>query len=509
MDNLILKSFFPELFLSIAILFQLLYNTNKSINVKYNFIFLDKEILSQIYFILFITILLLLNINIEGSFSNFLLINDLAAIKIKIIFIVTVLLSSIFIWQSYTYQNLNFFEFFIILFFVILASLLLISCYDLFSTYLILELQALSFYILAGIKRNSTFSTESALKYFIVGSFFSCIYLFGVSILYCEIGTTNFYTLNLLLALPFSNDFNNINILIHISIITIIITMLFKLALVPFHFWVPDVYDGAPLSSTIIFSVFPKLILFTFLIRFLLISVNINENINFIFYFTGLFSLVIGTFNALKQKRLKKLYIYSSIAQIGFLALALATFSKESISAIFFFLMIYNITGIIGWASLTYIYGFQKQITFFQKNKKFPIFLSDLINIFSKNKSWALAFLIFFFSIAGIPPFVGFWGKFYIFISLILSQNYSFIIFLMIISSISAFYYIRILKLIFFEIKKTNKSNNLFLGNFNFLYKDISSTIFYFCLFLLIYLFFYPEFLILLTKYVTIGFFKL
>jgi len=236
MDNLLLKAFLPEIFLSFSLLSQLLYNITKITFPKYNFSLIDKKIFFQFYYILFIVLTLLFNIKIEGIFTNFLFINDLASSYIKIIFIFSIILIFIFIWQSYCYQNLNFFEIFIILFFSIFASLLLISCYDLFSTYLVLELQALCFYILAGAKRNSTFSTEAALKYFISGSFFSCIFLFGVLIFYSEFGTTNFYFLNLLTLLPFNENMEKINIIIVLSMLLILLTFFFKLAVVPFHF---------------------------------------------------------------------------------------------------------------------------------------------------------------------------------------------------------------------------------------------------------------------------------
>lgn len=509
MDNLLLKAFVPEFFLSITLLLQLLFNIKKITTFKYNFPLLDKEIFFQTYYILMLTLTLLFNIKIEGIFSNFIFLNDLASSYIKIIFILSVLLILIFIWQNFIYQNLNFFEFFTIFFFSILASLLLLSCYDLFSTYLVLELQALCFYILSGIKRNSTFSIEAALKYFITGSFFSCIFLFGILILYGELGTTNFYFINLLTALPFLEDgTEKLNILILCGIILILITFFFKLAIVPFHFWVPDVYDGAPLSSTIILAVLPKIILFTLLIRFLLVNINILKNLEILFYISGLLSIIWGTFCALKQKRIKKLFIYSSIAQLGFVIMALTSFSKDSIMSIFFFLIIYNITASLGWGSLTAVYGFKKQISFFKK-KKFvlPTYLLNFINLFKTNPTWAIIFLFFFFSISGMPPFLGFLGKFYLFLSIIKSQNFALIVFLMLIVSISAFYYIRVLKLIFFEIKPNVKFNQLFQGNFNYLYKDISITLVCFLSMSLLYFFFLPTYLILISKYISIGFF--
>jgi NADH-quinone oxidoreductase subunit N len=386
MDNLIFKAFLPEIFLSFALLLQLLYNIRKITIFKYNFPIIDKEIFFQFYFVMFIVLALLFNIKIEGIFSNFLLISDLASLYIKVIFLGSIIFIFIFIWQSFTYQNLNFFEFFILFFFSIFASLLLVSSYDLLSTYLLLELQALCFYILAGIKRNSTFSTEAALKYFLTGSFFSCVFLFGVLLLYSEFGTTNYYYINLLTLFAYNGAFENINILVLSGTLLILIAFFFKLAIAPFHFWVPDVYDGAPLSSTVLLAVLPKIIIFTALIRFLLANVNALKNVGFVFYIGAVISIVWGTFCALKQKRIKKLFIYSSITQLGFVLLALSFFSKNSIAVIFFFLIVYNLTSVLGWGILTSAYGFKKQIVFFQKGKHLPIFLSNFINLFKTNK---------------------------------------------------------------------------------------------------------------------------
>ena len=363
---------------------------------------------------------------------------------------------------------------------------------------------------MTGVHCEDTDKTKQmALKYFITGSFFSCIFLFGVLLIYGEFGTTNFYYINLLTLLPYNATFETLNILTLCGTILILITFFFKLAIVPFHFWVPDVYDGAPLSSTISLAVLPKIVLFTVLIRFLLVNVNVFKNLEFLFYIGGIFSILWGTFCALKQKRVKKLFIYSSIAQLGFVLLALTTFSKDSIMSVFFFLIIYNLTAVLGWGFLTSTYGFQKQISFFKKNKNFPVFLSTYVNLFKTNKAWALVFLFFFFSLSGMPPFLGFLGKFYLFLSILKSQNFALIIFLMLAASFSAFYYLRILKLVFFEIQIKKKINKIFQGTFIYLYQDISITVLCFVLMLLLVFFFSPSHLILISKYISISFFKL
>jgi NADH-quinone oxidoreductase subunit N len=198
-------------------------------------------------------------------------------------------------------------------------------------------MQALCFYILASFKRNSAFSTESGLKYFISGAFISCIFLLGASLLYGALGTLNLNYINLLLSFPFENELKNLQHFIILGSLCIIITLCFKISVVPFHFWSPDVYEGSPLSSTIIFSVLPKIIIFTFLIKWIFSISNIFFFIKELFLILGILSVFLGTFFSLKQKKIKKLIIYSSIAQIGFPVAALGSNLFDSYVFIFFF----------------------------------------------------------------------------------------------------------------------------------------------------------------------------
>lgn len=345
MDNLILKSFIPEIFFSVALLFLILFNIRETSSILQKRPIINYELLTQFFFLFTLVLSLLLSVKIEGVFSNFLLLNDTASLYIKVLFFSLAIFLLVPIWHAFVCQQINFFEFFILLSFILLASLLLISCFDLLTAYLGLELQALCLYTLAGIKRDSIFSTEAAIKYFIIGSFFSCIFLFGTLLLYGEFGTVNFYILRLLTEIPQSCTYTN-SLLFGCSLI--LITFFFKLALVPFHFWAPIVYDGAPFCSTIILVVLPKFVLGTFLIRFLLVTPHILKDFEFMFYIVGTLSIICGTFYALRQTRVKKLFIYSSIVQLGFFIIALSTLSEETIQSLYFFFIVYNITATLG-----------------------------------------------------------------------------------------------------------------------------------------------------------------
>lgn len=276
----------------------------------------------------------------------------------------------------------------------------------------------------------------------------------------------------------------------------IIISLFLKLAVAPFHFWAPDVYDGAPLSSTIIFSILPKLPVFHFFIKWIGI-VTLFENLSLFFIISAVLSICVGTFMALSQKHVKRLIIYSSIAQTGFLLLALANYSSQSLISLYFYLIIYLITALILWNKVSLFYSFQNNLNKFYKKSLAPLQITDLTNLYLINPLWAFSFLIILFSIAGIPPFSGFYSKFLILLSLI-DLNLLAILFLIIILSIvSTFYYLRLVKIIFFEPKKLKILNNSALMIFPQPFLLVNCLINSFLLFLLIFFFIYPNFLML------------
>lgn len=236
MDSIVLKSFIPETFLSVSILFQLLFNIRVVNNLKYNFPIIDKEIVTQTFFILGCILLLLINLKIEGFFSNFLFVNDEASRCAKIVIILISMLILGIILEAFILQNINFFEYFTIFLLSLLSLLLLLSCSDLISFYLTIEMQSLCFYILSSFKRDSSFSTEAGLKYFISGAFISGIFLFGCTLIYGSLGTLNLNNINMLLIYPFSTFDSEFSYTLQIGVICVTSTLLFKIACAPFHF---------------------------------------------------------------------------------------------------------------------------------------------------------------------------------------------------------------------------------------------------------------------------------
>jgi len=221
----ILKAFLPEIYFSLIIFSQLLFNTRFINNLKFNYPIIIKEVLWQTLFLFVGMILLLSNSKITGFFYNLLFLNDFGSLSLKLL-LLCICIPVLFLISRGTYmQKINFFEYFTLFLLSILSLFLLLNTADIVSAYLVIEMQALCFYILASFKRNSSFSTEAGLKYFIAGSFISGIFLVGASLIYGCLGTLQFNTIFTLLAFPIANQ--PINLLVICGIILITITVFF------------------------------------------------------------------------------------------------------------------------------------------------------------------------------------------------------------------------------------------------------------------------------------------
>jgi len=506
MDSVILKSFIPEIFLSVTILFNLTTNA-LLINVpKYNFPLIDKEVVSQFLFVLFVSLLLSLNNLIEGHFIYFVFANNLSVKIVKTLTLITSIICIFPIYASFRSQQLSFFEYFILFSFSILSTLLLISASDLLSFYLSVEMQSLCFFVLASFRRNSVFSSEAGLKYFVLGSFISGLLLFGCSVLFGSLGTLNFTNLKMLLLFPLVDQTMLYHNIVLFGSLCLTIVFLFKLAAAPFHFWMPDVYEGSPLASTIVFSLIPKFGIFYFFLKWLSL-LNCFSEIKSILICSGLLSTLIGSLFALRQKRIKRLILYSSIAQIGFLIVGSSVFNLDGFSNVYFFLIVYVITSFLLWSFVTISFSCGSEVANFNSIKKtIPLFLSNLSNLFSLNQSWSLTNLFIFFSFAGVPPLLGFFAKFLVFFGLISSKYFWSSFWLLILSVVSVFYYLRVIKIIFFEKLELSKiSSSQIIFNISNL--DLICYIVSLFLLLLFFLFFFPSTLLLFANLINLNFF--
>lgn len=426
---------------------------------------------------------------------------DAANVELKLLTVFFSCVTVILLLPAMQIQKLNFHEVFSFYLLTIFSLLLILCSQNLLSFYILLETQTICFYILSTYNRNSAFSTEAGLKYFISGSFMSGWFLLGTATLFSFLGTLNLQDIYSLLIFKINNL--EINYFLFISSLLITSTLLFKIACAPFHFWAADVYEGAPLSSTVIFSIIPKLGLIYFFIKWIFCLGFLVNILQPILLFLGVFSCLIGTLSSLGQKRLKRIIIFSSVAQIGFVVSALALNSLDSSIAALAFLVVYLLTSILIWGHIVSSYYFQSKILKISNLKLSTLHLTSLSGLFQKNKIWALSFIIIFFSIAGIPPLTGFLTKVLILVELTNKGQFFVAILLILISSISVYYYIRVIKVIFFE---PNSAKLVHEEVFQVLFSDLYSKnlyfIFAFFLFCLVTIFFYPSNLLIFCTYV-------
>ncbi len=353
------------------------------------------------------------------------------------------------------FELINNFEFSILIILTILGTLLLISSYDLIAMYLAIELQSFCSYILSAFKRNSEFSAEAGLKYFILGAFSSGFLLFGCSLIYGFTGTTNYEQIALLLVGVDHNYINNNGIII--GTVFILISFLFKLSAAPFHLWAPDIYEGSPTIVTAFFAIVPKIGLLVFFLRLFFDSLYaLFISWQAILLIASISSMIIGSLGAIWQIKLKRLLAFSAIGHVGYMLIALCCCSIESIYALIFYSVIYIIMSISSFSLLLMIRK--------NENLKKIKYIEDLTIVAKTNPFIGICFAITFFSIAGVPPLAGFFSKMFLFFSAISQSAYFLSTIGILTSVVSCFYYIRIVQVSYFEqqstwitLKKVNK----------------------------------------------------
>ncbi len=467
-----LNILFPEIFLGLSILTLLMIG----VFIKNSYNLITKLTLA----ILFFTTLIIFNSDYESKaiFSNMFIKNKFI-IFIKIL----ILISSIFIInvsQLFIKENkIAKFEYPIIMLLAILGVFFMVSSNDLILFYLGLELQSLSLYILATIDRDNIRSTESGIKYFILSALSSGLLLYGCSLLYGFTGTTNF---NLI-----SSQLNSDNTGAIFAMVFILVGLAFKISAVPFHMWTPDVYEGAPTSITSFFAVIPKVAGLAVLIRFMQVPFeNILLEWQTIIIFISIASMILGSLAAIGQTNIKRLMAYSSIGHIGYALAGVATGTISGYSSTIIYISIYAVMNIGAFGC----------IFLMRKDGKYKEKIEDLSGISKTNPLLAISFLIILFSLAGIPPLGGFFAKFYVFMSVLESEMYTLAIIGLLTTVISAFYYIKIIKIMYFDNLKEQFD---LTKNFN-----ITTTIFISCLILTSF-FLYPSILNEITKSILIN----
>jgi proton-translocating NADH-quinone oxidoreductase chain N len=375
------------------------------------------------------------------SFNSLLIIDEFS-IFVKAIIIITTIFAILVSIKYNQFERVNSFELIVLVLLALFGILLLVSSFNFIAIYLAIELQSFCLYILAALNRKSEFSTEAGLKYFILGSFSSGLLLFGLSLVYGFTGITNLGELFQFLSINPHNLYliNGINL----ASIFIIIGLFFKLSVVPFHLWSIDIYEGSVTSISVFFATVPKLGILALLTRFSYLGFyDIFFSWQELLIICSICSVLLGTFGALTQLKLKRLLAYSAIGHVGFILMGFCCGCFEGIQAAYVYIIFYIIMSIISFIIL---------LGLFKKKNLIRInYLKDLGVLTNSNPLIAKITIIAFFSMAGIPPLSGFFSKLFLFIVAIQSLMYMVAIITIITSVISCFYYIRVVKLIFFD----------------------------------------------------------
>lgn len=330
------------------------------------------------------------------------------------------------------------------------GAMFLISSNDFLTFYLSIELQSLPLYLLAAINRKSKNSSESGMKYFILGSTASGLLLLGISFFYGFSGTTNFDAAYELY------KSNPIPPAVVLGFVLILVAMFFKISAAPFHMWTPDVYEGSDSVVTTFFATVAKFSSVLILVRIFLDVSTGWVGINNVLLLVAIASLAVGSFGAIKQTNLKRLLAYSSIGHMGFVLLGLSAISLLGIKSCVVYMVIYSFLSIGNFGFLTLIYGIKNKNLQGESDKSNQeLFKIDSFAGLGKtNPFMAAAFAILIFSTAGIPPLAGFFAKFYVISAAVKSGYYIASSVAILFSVISAYYYLRIVKIMYFDESK-------------------------------------------------------
>ena len=319
----------------------------------------------------------------------------------------------------------------------ILGMMIMISSNDLIVFYVGLELQSLALYVLASFNRDQLKSSEAGLKYFVLSALSSGLLLYGCSLIYGFSGSTNFDII--------SNSMNSNQYGLTFGIVFILVGLAFKISAVPFHMWAPDVYEGSPTSVTFFFSIVPKIAGLAVFIRFLYLPfLNMIDQWQMIIIFLSIASMLFGAIAAIGQTNLKRLVAYSSIGHMGYALAGLSVGSIQGVQSSIVYISIYIVMNIGLFCCLLMM---KRKDVYFER-------VDDLSGLSKNHPILSLSLLIILFSLAGIPPLAGFFAKFYIFKAVIEQSMYFLAIVGLLSTVISAFYYLRIIKVIYFDLEK-------------------------------------------------------
>ena len=357
----------------------------------------------------------------------------------KVLVLIATAIAIVISRQYLELQDIARFEFPVLLVLATLGMMMMISANDLIALYLGLELQSLCLYVVAAFQKDDARSTEAGLKYFVLGALASGMLLYGCSLVYGFAGTTGFEGLAAQLH-GAAGESPSIGLVV--GVVFILAGLAFKVSAVPFHMWTPDVYEGAPTPVTAFFSVAPKIAAIALFVRVMVGPFgDLVAQWQQIVVFISIASMLLGAFAAINQHNIKRLMAYSSIGHVGFALIGLAVGDAVGIRAILVYMTIYLFMNI----------GTFTCILCMRRNNRMVEEIDDLAGLSKSHPLVALAMAVFMFSMAGIPPLAGFFGKFYIFLAAIEAHLYALAVIGVLSSVVAAFYYLRIIKVMYFD----------------------------------------------------------
>ena len=427
-----LELVFPEIFLSLSIMFLLILGVFKK----------NSSNLIQNISLIVLLITSVITFNETLHIEETLLFNSSVIIDYLSSFMKIITLLAAFLVLVISSNYLKMFEIFkieypILILSSVLGMMVMISSNDLIVFYMGLELQSLALYVLASFNRDQLKSSEAGLKYFVLSALSSGLLLYGCSLIYGFTGSTNFDII--------ANQLNSNEYAITFGIVFILVGLAFKISAVPFHMWAPDVYEGSPTSVTLFFTMVPKIAALTVFIRFLYVPfLNLIDQWQMILIFLSIASMIFGAIAAIGQTNLKRLIAYSSIGHVGYTLAGLATGSNDGIQNSVIYITIYILMNL----------GLFSCLLMMKRNNKYFEDIEDLSGLSKNHPLLSLSLLLILFSLAGIPPLAGFFAKFYIFKSVLEQSMYFLAIVGLLLTVVAAFYYLRIIKIMYFDKEK-------------------------------------------------------
>ena len=365
-------------------------------------------------------------------------VTDPFAAFVKVLVLLGSMISIVLALDYIEREGMARFEYPVLIVLATLGMLVMVSANDMITLYLGLELQSLALYVVAAFQRDQIRSTEAGLKYFVLGALSSGMLLYGCSLIYGSTGATGFEAI----AQSITENEGAASIGLVFGIVFLAAGLAFKVSAVPFHMWTPDVYEGAPTPVTALFAIAPKAAAIALFVRVLIGPFGeLVVDWRPIMIAISLGSMVLGAVAAVNQTNIKRLLAYSSIGNMGYALVGLAAGTESGVRGILIYMSIYIVMTAGAFAVV---------LSMRQKGKMVEG-ISDLAGLSKTHPGMALAFAIFLFSLAGIPPLAGFFGKLYVFLAAVEAGLYALAVIGVLASVVAAFYYLRIIKLMYFD----------------------------------------------------------